>query len=78
MIQQSLDPAVTVSGIARSLLVSWRRQLRRRTSRPNEVRLLPVAISVNALTPDQSQAGGLIPHRRCGRPDRDRARARSR
>jgi transposase len=67
IVEESLDPAVTVSGIARrhgisrSLLVSWRRQVLKQAPKTDEVRLLPVEVASDHLASDQDHAGADCP-----------------
>ena len=69
IVEESLDPAVTVSwiarrhGISRSLLVSWRRQFLKYAPARDEVRLLPVEVA----------HGSPAPHREDGRTTRPRS-----
>ena len=67
IIEESLDPAVTVSGIARrhgisrSLLVSWRRQFLTQAPAPGEVHLLPVEIASDHLASHPTDSGAHRP-----------------
>ena len=67
IVEESLDPAVTVSGIARrhgisrSLLVSWRRRFLTQAPEANGVRLLPVEIASDHLAPDRWGGGADHP-----------------
>src|SRR3712207_6301478 len=73
IVEESLDPAVTVSGIARrhgisrSLLVSWRRQVLKQAPEPDEGRLLPVEVASDHLASDQDHGTADRPPASTGR-----------
>ena len=67
IVEESLDPAVTVSGIARrhgisrSLLVSWRRQFLQPGPEADGVRLLPVELVSDQLASHPAEGGAHRP-----------------